>query len=118
LEKANIGNDRVTTFLANAGETRHPFFGNPVVDYAEERLIREGLHCGTPDDIRGVLTTEPVESVASRAFCLEEILSLDVRLQRGSLRFAIRILAKDVAVRAKGNHQQSKCENDSPGSIP
>ena len=75
MQKADISNDRLTTFLANAREARHSFFRNPIVNQVEQHLIRERLHRGSTDNIGRVLTTEPVKSMASRAFRLEDILS-------------------------------------------
>ena len=108
MQKANISDDRLTTFLANAGEARHSFFRNPIMNQAEERLIRERLHCGPADNIWCMFTTEPVKSMASRAFRLEDILPLNVRRQRGSWLLAVRDLAKDVVGHAKENQHQPK----------
>ena len=62
-----------------------------------------------------MLTTEPVESVASRALLLENALSPEVELQTGSRLFAVRVLAKDIACSRQRNQHQPKLENDSPG---
>jgi hypothetical protein len=63
-----------------------------------------------------MLTTEPIESVASRALHLENVLPPEVKFQTGSGLFA-RVLAEDIAGRTKGNQHQPKLENDSPGHV-
>ncbi|MGA8526840.1 MAG: hypothetical protein WA424_08295 [Candidatus Sulfotelmatobacter sp.] len=50
-----------------------------------------------------MFTTEPVKSMAGRAFRLEDILSPYVRLQGTSWLLAVWALAKDVVGRAKEN---------------
>ena len=124
LQKVHISDHRLTTFLAKTREARHSFFLNPIVNQIEQCLIRESLHGGTADDIRRVFTTEPVESMASRAFCLENVLSFrgfraQIRAQTWRRPFALRrrVLANGSAHRTEGHQYQPERTDDSPDHV-
>jgi hypothetical protein len=117
LQQAQISDDRVALFFPHVAESWHSALGNPIVNHIEQRLIRERPHRGPANDVRRMLTTEPVESMASRASQLENALSPEARLQAGSGPFVVRVLAKGTTDRTEKNQDQSNVGNDSPGHV-
>ena len=61
-----------------------------------------------------MLTAESVESMAGRAFRLENAFSPEFRLRNGGGLFAVRILAKDSADRQEISANPIFASNDSP----
>jgi hypothetical protein len=114
LQKAKICHYRLSIFSVNLGESGHSSFWNPIVKQLEPSLVRECLHVGPADDIRCMLTAQPVESMASSALPFENALAPRFKFRGGSGLFVVRVLTKDSTSRCKRNHQQPKLENNSP----
>jgi len=107
----------MSTFFAKTWEPWHSCFRNSIVNDVEQCFVREHLHVSSADNIRCMLTAEPVESMANRALCLENALSCMLDFRTGSRLFAVRTLAKNVALRAKTDQRQTKLKNVSPSHV-
>jgi len=106
LQETYVANERTIIFAAQVWEARHSGFRNPLMDQIEQCLIRDRPHGQSAHDIWCVLSAEPVEPVARRAFRLKDPSSSEFRLRTRSGLF-VRVLAEGRADCREGDYTKA-----------